>query len=150
MEKQAKKHWRRLEVLLIVLVLSFVPVFFLTQLAPEGQETISAPATVALGVAPILVAWILLELLQFFVALKIPGEREFSSSAKRHFYFFAWVAYVVSALWVLYVAVGDVEWINYFYYQLPPMLQIFLGGLAVLSFLKLTPVIFYKRTRPPR
>jgi hypothetical protein len=148
MSESAKKHLRRMEVLTIILVLSFVPALFLTRVVPEGQETISAPTAVVFAIAPIVSAWLLLEVVQFVVAARRRGARELGSVAQANFYFLAWVAWVVSFLIVLYAAVGDVEWINFFYDLLPPFLRIALVTLAVLSFLKLVPVIFYKRHRP--
>jgi hypothetical protein len=147
-DKKVKKHWRRIEVLLIIFVLLFVPGLFLTFVVPAGPNSINAPLSVALGTAPVVVAWILLELVQLLVVVRRDDGSVFGSAARANLYFFAWVAYIGSALFLLYAAFGDIEWLNYFYESVPPLLRIGLVGFAALLWLKLTPVIFYKRSKP--
>lgn len=148
MDQKARRHWRRIEVLAIVFFLTFVPAFFLTEVVPEGRDAISAPTTIVSFVAPIVSAWILIELMQLFVAIKRPGEREFSSTALANFYFLAWVVFVAFFFFILYVALGDIEWVNYFYDQLPLFTRLWLIAFTTITWLKLVPIIFYKRYRP--
>lgn len=147
MHKAAKKHLRRIEVLAIILVLSFVPAFFITRVAPEAQETITAPYVIAYGLAPILGAWLILELVQLVVIHARETMPPLSKELRAQWYFVAWVAFIACLLFVLYTAVGNIQWVNNFYYQLSPTARIWLIAFASLGFLKLVPVIFYKRHR---
>lgn len=146
-ERKARKHWRRVEVLLIVLVVVFIPALFLASV-PESGSFVRAPGAVFFGAAPVVSAWLVIELAQFLFLWRRPGGREYSSATLANLYFLAWVAFIFSALFVTYVAFGDIEWMNYFYNQLPPLLRVWLTAFAVIVWLKLLPVIFYKRSRP--
>jgi hypothetical protein len=148
MHKLAKKHLRRIEVLAIILALIFVPAIFITRVAPEAQSTISAPYLVVNGLLPLLGAWIILEIFQLIVVHARASMTPLGTTELAQWYFIGWIVFVATFLFILYSAVGNIDWVNYFYYQIPETARRWLLAFSILGFLKLVPVIFYKRHRP--
>ena len=158
-----RRYWRRIEVLSIVFALLFFPLLLVTLFTPSGQgvgtysvaEQIEhSPLSLALRAAPIVGAWLILELLQLFMVLARKNTKPLSTSAETHWYFFAWVIYAALSILILLSFLGSTPLDVFspifgdFYPAEPVVLRWGLIGFVVIGWLKLTPVIFRNRYVP--